>query len=92
MTALLLWALRIIVILLVVRLVLRMLYRATTSNQPPRGRVSKKPERIGGALVRDPNCGTYITRERAVTSGTGDTTQYFCSTECRDAYRIKASA
>lgn len=43
-------------------------------------------ERIGGELVRDPNCGTYIPKARALVVGSGDATLYFCSTECRDAY------
>jgi hypothetical protein len=88
---LLVWALRLLVILLVIRLVLRMIHRMTTA-QAPRRPAARKPERIGGALVRDPNCGTYITRERAITSGSGDGMLFFCSTECRDAYRVKASA
>jgi len=36
--------------------------------------------------VRDPVCGTYIVRARALTAGTGDQTRYFCSEKCRDEY------
>jgi YHS domain-containing protein len=45
----------------------------------------------GGAasvpLVRDPVCGTYVVRTKALTVGSGDQTQYFCSEKCRDQYR-----
>ena len=35
-------------------------------------------------LVRDPVCGTYVVRAKALTAGSGDQTQYFCSEKCRD--------
>jgi YHS domain-containing protein len=38
-------------------------------------------------LVRDPVCGTYVVRAKALTAGSGDQTQYFCSEKCRDEYR-----
>ena len=38
-------------------------------------------------LVRDPVCGTFVVRAKALTTGTGDQTQYFCSEKCRDEYR-----
>jgi len=47
-----------------------------------------RPERLGGELVRDPNCGTYIPKANALIVGSGANTQYFCSRECRDAYAI----
>lgn len=87
----LLWIVRALAILLLIRMILHALFgsrRAARRTQsapgpggPPRGQ-----ERIGGELVRDPNCGTYIPKARALAVGTGDAAQYFCSTECRDAY------
>jgi uncharacterized protein len=93
-SALIIWAVRIVVVLLLIRIVLRFLSRAAGAGRTAAGSAPrKKAERIGGALVRDPQCGTYVTRERAVTLGTGDATQFFCSTQCRDAFRqVKASA
>lgn len=38
-------------------------------------------------LVRDPICGTYVVRAKALTAGSGDQTQYFCSEKCRDQFR-----
>jgi YHS domain-containing protein len=33
-------------------------------------------------LVKDPVCGTYVVRSRAVTRGTAAGPAYFCSAEC----------
>jgi YHS domain-containing protein len=44
------------------------------------------PEREGGTLVRDPQCGTYVPKSRSFQVGHGATALYFCSTDCRDKY------
>jgi YHS domain-containing protein len=82
MTALM-WIVRILVILLLIRMVLRMLF--PRGLQAPRGRRGPV-ERSGGTLVRDPQCGTYLPQSRALTVGSGASTLYFCSAECREAY------
>lgn len=33
-------------------------------------------------LVKDPVCGTYVVRSRAVSRGAPDDARYFCSAEC----------
>jgi YHS domain-containing protein len=33
-------------------------------------------------LVKDPVCGTYIVRSRAVSRGAAGSARYFCSAEC----------
>jgi hypothetical protein len=43
-------------------------------------------ERVGGALVRDPQCGTYVPQSRAIRVGSGPNAHYFCSDGCRAAY------
>ena len=44
----------------------------------------------GGAhsvgLVRDPVCGTFVVPSKALSSGIGSNTQYFCSEKCRRDY------
>jgi len=91
----LLWIVRALAILFLIRMILRGLVgarrpAARTQGAPgPDGR-PRVQERIGGELVRDPNCGTYIPKARALVVGSGDAAQYFCSTDCRDAY-AKAS-
>jgi len=53
----------------------------------PRGSV---PQR-GVDLVRDPVCGTFVVRERAVMLSAGRDHLYFCSVNCRDKYRSKTA-
>jgi hypothetical protein len=36
-------------------------------------------------LVRDPVCGTFVARDRAVSARVDGETRYFCSAACRDA-------
>jgi YHS domain-containing protein len=40
-------------------------------------------------LVRDPVCGTFVVPSRAITSGSGTDTRYFCSEKCRKDYSAK---
>ena len=37
-------------------------------------------------LVRDPVCGTFVVPARALASGTGAGTRFFCSEKCRRTY------
>jgi YHS domain-containing protein len=37
-------------------------------------------------LVRDPVCGTFVVPSKALTSGSGSDTRYFCSEKCRRDY------
>jgi hypothetical protein len=86
---LLLWIVRLVVLLLVIRMVLRVIANARQSPRPeapPRGGAA--PERLGGALVRDPHCGTYVPKVRAFAVGSGESTLYFCSAACRDAFAV----
>ena len=82
----LLWIARAILLLLILRMVLRLLFparRRTTATKPP----SPGPiERAGGELVRDPQCGTYVPKARAIAVQRGGETLYFCSAKCRDEY------
>ena len=88
---LILWIIRILVILFVIRLVLRFLYGlAGGSSEPQAPRKPKKPATIeGGQLVRDPNCGTYVAIGRALREGSGDNAVYFCSETCRNAWAAR---
>lgn len=84
MLTLLTWVIRIIIVAIVLRLVLRMF---TATRVGPGARRPPKPvERVGGALVRDPHCGTYVPKSTALVVGRGDQAQHFCSPRCRDAY------
>lgn len=83
---LIVWIVRAIFLLLFVRFVLSLIGagRRMASRQRQSRRV---PERSGGTLVRDPQCGTYIPMSRAIRVGDGSTARYFCSDGCRTAYQ-----
>jgi YHS domain-containing protein len=50
--------------------------RRLFSPSPPRPRIASDE------LVKDPVCGTYIVRSRAVSRGATGGPPYFCSAEC----------
>ena len=86
MVVALLWILRALILLLVLRFVLRFVFGSGTVVTRGPGRPASVPERLGGELVRDPQCGTYVPKARAIAVGSGPETKYFCSTTCRDKY------
>ena len=85
MTALFLWIVRLVVLFLIVRLVVRRVSSAIGQRHAPKPS-SRMPERAGGTLARDPQCGTYVPESRALVVGRGADAQYFCSSTCRDAW------
>ena len=88
----LLWIARLIVLLLVIRLVLRLITRARSAPRAQAFRRQTAGERSGGALVRDPQCGTYVPQSRAIAVGSGDRALYFCSSRCRDEHAAAGDA
>jgi YHS domain-containing protein len=53
-------------------------------------RTPVRPTR-GGAMVRDPVCGTFVLPERAISVTAGRQQLFFCSTTCRDKYRARTA-
>jgi YHS domain-containing protein len=47
-----------------------------------RRRAPSPPRVTSDELVKDPVCGTYVVRSRAVSRGGPDGGRYFCSPEC----------
>jgi uncharacterized protein len=91
--AALIWIARAIVLLLILRFVLRLLFGSGAPVGRPQARRASGPvERAGGELVRDPHCGTYIPKSRAIAVGSGADVKYFCSTTCRDAHGATSTA
>jgi YHS domain-containing protein len=45
--------------------------------------------RRGEKMERDPVCGTFVLPSRALTSGSGDSTRYFCSEDCRRRFALR---
>ena len=77
------WLIRFLIIVVLLRLAWKFLagraQGATTRPQvPPIKAVS---------LVRDPACGTYIDRSRAITLRHKGETHHFCSEDCRAGYQ-----
>ena len=79
MSVLLLWVIRILVVLIVLRFVLR-----AVAGRRPQGR--RAQQRLGGTLVRDPQCGTYLPPARALAVSHRGEVLHFCSDRCRDAW------
>jgi len=89
MIRLITWLFDLLIIMMILRAVSRLFSgtRSSAPSQPRQRAASQKPvERIGGTLVRDPQCGTYIPESSAIRAGTGENAVFFCSTACRDAY------
>ena len=76
MAKLILWA---VLIVLITRSVVRLLHGVLEGAGYTRGNA---PQRSVG-LVRDPVCGVFVVPGRALSTGTGNETRYFCSETCR---------
>lgn len=89
---LLLWIVRLVVLLLIIRFVMTMVRQialnSKAGSRPGGGPAKRQAERIGGTLVQDPQCGTYLPKERALAVASGGSTQYFCSDKCRDKWAV----
>jgi len=46
----------------------------------------KRQEQLGGEMVQDPVCETYIVRSSAMSKEANGNTVYFCSQSCARAY------
>jgi uncharacterized protein len=55
-----------------------------------RSRGGQVPQR-GVQMVRDPVCGTFVVRDRALTLTDGRTEIFFCSDTCLDKYRKRTA-
>jgi hypothetical protein len=82
---LIIWIVRVLILSLIIRIIVS----AFTTRAPRRQRATRARaprERLGGRLVRDPQCGTYIVESNAVTVGSGASAVHFCSNTCRDTW------
>jgi YHS domain-containing protein len=93
------WILQFILLMVIIRVIWRFIGgiidglsgdangRSRDAQRGGRGATGPGPGAASVPLVRDPVCGTYVVRAKALTAGSGDQTQYFCSEKCRDQYR-----
>ena len=80
MARLIVWAVLILVLLRLLFRVIKGVFEGMGYQPPADGR------RGSVGLVRDPVCGTFIVPSKALTSGSGSDTRYFCSEKCRADY------
>jgi hypothetical protein len=84
---------RYLLILALVALVARALWRILDGViEGLRGAPRTSTPPLIGHMERDPVCGTYVVRGRAVTLADGRRQLYFCSTGCRDEFRARGSS
>ena len=64
---------------------------ATASSRACRGGPPDRAGRFAASpMARDPVCGTYVVPDRSVAIVDGRQQVFFCSTVCRDKYRMQA--
>lgn len=51
--------------------------------KPPKKPAGEARAQVGGVMVKDEICGTYIPREEALTEFRDGAEHHFCSDECR---------
>jgi YHS domain-containing protein len=85
--------LRLILVVLIVRalwrLVMGVMEGARVPGQVGGSRPPRRATQQAVPLVKDPVCGTYVVRDRAITASSGGQTLYFCSEKCRDEWRTR---
>src|SRR5690348_6723683 len=81
------WLLELAILFFVFRVLPRMIFGGSRGgSRPTRTKPAGGGERAGGALVRDPQCGTFVPETRSITIGSGVGALHFCSAACRDAW------
>ena len=83
-------SLYVILAFFIVRAFWRLLDGIVEGASGSRGRGGRAPQR-GVQMVRDPVCGTFVVRDRALTLSDGRTEVFFCSDACRDTYRKRSA-
>jgi YHS domain-containing protein len=78
------WIIRLLLLFFILRAISRLLHGIAEGMRRPR---DEPPAAV--PLVRDPVCGTFVVRSRALTTGSGAGTQFFCSENCRRTYDMK---
>jgi YHS domain-containing protein len=77
--------LRILFVLLVIRIIGRFVSAAIRGYRGEFAGTARPAPPLGTRdLVRDPVCGTFVARDRAITARVGGDTRFFCSDACRD--------
>ena len=62
------------------------LIRSLLKPKPKKKINSQLPPQIEDELVKDPMCGIYIPKQKAITAKIGGKVYYFCSQRCKEEY------
>lgn len=54
---------------------------------PKRVRRQAAPGEVMDVMVQDPQCGTYLPKQEAFSAWIDGQEQFFCSKQCRDAFK-----
>lgn len=85
---------RLLLLIVVARVVWRLFHR--TSGGTPREGTARPGDRAASGteepMARDPVCGTFVVRSRALSAAEGSQTHYFCSERCRQTFRARMPA
>lgn len=82
--------LRVVLLLILIVLVARAFWRLVDGIVA--GLSGRRPDGVparGVRMVRDPVCGTFLIRDRALSITDGRTQVFFCSASCQDKYRAR---
>lgn len=80
---------RLILYAILALIVARLAWRLLTAIFVGMGYRPPASGRTTVGLVRDPVCGTFVLPSKALTSGSGADTRYFCSEKCRRDYAAR---
>ena len=85
-------AIRLLLILFVIALVVRSIWRfleaVVDGASGPSRRSGRVPQK-GAHMVRDPVCGTFVVQSRALTADRGGQTAWFCSENSRRQWQAR---
>jgi YHS domain-containing protein len=80
------WVIRLLLLFFILRAISRLVHGIVDGMRPPR---DNQPAAV--PLARDPVCGTFVVPSRAVTTGSGADTRFFCSENCRRTFEMRAA-
>jgi YHS domain-containing protein len=78
-------------ILFALRVVLGWIIKAGGALFGSSEQAASSPTPVGGELVKDPVCGTYVSDATALKKSVSGTTYYFCSQACKEKFGQRAS-
>lgn len=55
-------------------------------DEEKKAKEEKERKIAAGEMVKDPQCGTYVSMDDSISVKDGNQTYYFCSYECRDEF------